>query len=262
MIRTGRGILAMLGVYHKVAVAYRAEIILWLLATTLPLILMGVWIVAAEGGEFPLNKVEMAQYFIAMFIVRNLAVVWVVYEFQQQVNEGRLTPYLLHPIDVGWRHAAMHVSEKLTRVPFLALIVILIFWIYPEAKWNLSLQQFAASVVVVIMLFSLRFMTQYAITMLSFWTERAHAVSELWFLPEIFLSGMIAPLDIYPQAMQDFLWYTPFPYYVYFPVQVVTGQITEPWGGIGIMFCWFLLMFVLQRIGYRFGIKHYSAMGA
>ena len=262
MKRMGRGILAMLGVYHNEMVEYRAEIILWLIATCFPLILLGVWVKAAGNSDLPLSQIEMARYFIAMFIVRNLATVWVVYEFQHQVNEGRLTPYLLQPFDVGWRHLAMHIAEKATRFPFLAGIVFIVLFFYPDVRWTPTLHDLAASVVVIIMLFLLRFITQYAITMLAFWTERAQGVTELWFLPEMFLSGMIAPLDIYPQAMQDFLWYTPFPYYVYFPIQVITGQAQAPWTGIGIMALWALAFFIIQRFAYRAGLKQYSAMGA
>lgn len=254
--------MSMLGVYHREMVEYRAEIILWLMATCLPLILLGVWVKAAEGGTLAYSQVEMARYFIAMFLIRNLGTVWVIYEFQHQINEGRLTPFLLHPIDVGWRHLAMHIAEKVTRAPFLFGIVALVLLAYPEVRWEISWNLVASSVVVAMMLLLLRFTTQFALTMLAFYTERAQSIWELWFLPEMFLSGMIAPLDIYPQAMQDILWYTPFPYYVYFPVTVVTGQAPNPWSGIAIMGCWTLGMFIIQRIGFRFGLKQYSAMGA
>ena len=71
-------ILTFLSVYYAYIVEYRAELILWVLSGTLPIILMGVWIQAAQGGKFGLTPVEFSRYFITVFLVRQITVVWVI----------------------------------------------------------------------------------------------------------------------------------------------------------------------------------------
>jgi ABC-2 type transport system permease protein len=39
-------------VYYAYMMEYRAELFLWALSGSLPLILMGVWYQAAQGGQF------------------------------------------------------------------------------------------------------------------------------------------------------------------------------------------------------------------
>lgn len=67
-----------LSVYYAYMVEYRAELFLWALSGTLPLILMGIWIKASQSGQFGLEANDFARYFLTVFLVRQFNVVWVV----------------------------------------------------------------------------------------------------------------------------------------------------------------------------------------
>ncbi|MFN4071495.1 MAG: multidrug ABC transporter permease, partial [Thermus caldifontis] len=125
----------LLSVYLAYMLEYRAELFLWALAGALPLILLGVWTEAARGGDFPLSPGEFARYFLMVFLVRQATVVWVVWEFERDVVEGRLSFRLLRPLDPFLEHLAAHVAERLARLPFVVLLVLLFFWIFPEARF-------------------------------------------------------------------------------------------------------------------------------
>src|SRR5690606_37957156 len=90
---------AFLPTYHAYILAYRAALVLWALASSLPFILVGAWLKAAEGGDFGKSPGELARYFLAAFIVRQVTVVWVIWEFEHDVVKGRLSSQLLMPID-------------------------------------------------------------------------------------------------------------------------------------------------------------------
>lgn len=100
-----------LSVYYAYMLEYRSELLLWVLANSLPIILMGVWIQAAQGGQFSLQPIDFARYFITVFLVRQITIVWVVWEFEREIVEGKLSPRLLQPIDPVWHHIASHLSE-------------------------------------------------------------------------------------------------------------------------------------------------------
>ena len=89
---------------HANMLAYRAEIYLWVLAHTVPFIMMSVWMTAAgtgSGANFSMDAVGYARYFLAVYIVRQFTAVWMIYEFEWHVNEGRLSPMLLRPINAA-----------------------------------------------------------------------------------------------------------------------------------------------------------------
>ena len=147
-------------VYYAYMLEYRAELFLWALSGSLPLILMGVWIQAAQGGQFGLSPLVFTRYFLAVFIIRQFTIVWVIWEFEKEVVEGRLSPRLLQPLDPVWHHIASHLSERLARLPFGLVLVALFFTLYPQAFWVPSLKNLLLFVVAVSCAFALRFVIQ------------------------------------------------------------------------------------------------------
>lgn len=187
-----------------------------------------------------------------------------IWEFQEDVLQGRLSFKLLKPIDPFWDHFMQHLAERLTRLPFGLLIVALFLLVYPEGRFVPSLDGVLLGLLASVAAFTLRFLMQYTFALLCFWTERAAAVEELWFVSYLFLSGLIAPLSVFPQAVREFALFTPFPYLVYFPAALFAG-LPLPGGilqGFAVLLGWFLVFFGLSRWLWRRGLKQFSGMGA
>lgn len=252
---------------------YRAELILWALANSLSFILMGVWYQAAGRGSFvgvrngaavALSPDDFVRYFLAVFIVRQLTVVWVIWEFEQQVVNGKLAPQLLQPVDPVWRHVMAHVGERFARLPFSIALVALFFVIYPGALFVPSLADFTLFCVLCLAAFCLRFALQYTIAMGCFWTERSSSLEQINFLFYMFLGGAIAPLDVFPEAVRQVIMLTPFPYMIWFPARVLLGDVAP--GDIGraalVMGAWFVVAVVVNRVLWRAGLRRFSSMGA
>ena len=117
------------------------------------------------------------------------------------------------------------------------------------------------ALILLVLAFAARFALRYMMSMLSFWSERAASIEELWFVIHLFLSGLIAPLDVYPEPVRRITELTPFPYLIYYPVNLLLGRgapferaaiVLIAWGGLG---------WLLQRILWRRGLRRYSAMG-
>jgi ABC-2 type transport system permease protein len=257
-----RLIKTLLTVNYAYMVEYRAELLLWALSGSLPFILMGAWSQAAEQGSFGMSAVAFARYFLAVFIVRQLSVVWVVWEFEGQVVGGTLSPKLLQPLDPVWHHVASHVAERGARLPFIGLLIGLFFVLYPQAFWVPRLGDVVLFLLATVGTFALRFLIQYTVGLMAFWTERASAIEELWFLFYLFLSGLIAPLEVFPPLVRDIALLTPFPYMVHFPASVLVG-LPVNWGqAVVVMSLWGTAFWLLNRWLWRQGLKKYSGMGA
>jgi len=257
---------AFTGSFYALMLAYRAEIYLWVLAMVLPFIMMAVWSTAAQGGGLSKDPVGYARYFLAVFIVRNFSVVWMIYDFEWHVVEGRLSIHLLRPASPLWHYVTAHIAEQMARAPFFAVIVILFFCIFPQAIWVPTPFAIVGGVVCIYFAFALRFVLQWCFAMLSFWYERAASIEQLQMLPYYFLGGFVAPLSDFPEPVRKFAELTPFPYVVNFPARILIGEITlqspEFHRGLLIMAAWFAGLFVLASILWRRGLKHYSGQGA
>ena len=258
----------LVSVHFANALTYRAELFLWTLSGALPLIMAGIYVYWAEelGPDAPMMPAELAQYFLCTFIVRQLTLVWVVWEFENELVQGYLSHYLLQPINPGWRYFCAHVAERTPRIPVLVFLGLLFYTLFPSeiSQWRLTVQAVGFGLLAIGLTFLMRFCVQYAFAMLAFWTERAHSVEQLWYLPYLFLSGLLIPIDFLPEGMRAFLYYTPFPYLIDFPSKALMGVLSpsEFLAGCGMTAAWGLIFFLIHRWLWRLGLRHYSAMGA
>ncbi|MCF6191667.1 MAG: ABC-2 family transporter protein, partial [Candidatus Hydrothermae bacterium] len=203
-----------------------------------------------------------ARYFLSVYLTRQLTVVWVIYEFEGTVLKGTLSYYLLQPVPVVLRFVSSHLAERLARLPFMMGLVLLFFLLYPRAFWLPDPAHVLAFLVLVNLAFALRFLIQYTLSMLAFWTERAVSVDEFFFLAYLFLSGMIAPLEVFPEALRRVLLWTPFPYLVYTPARALMGG-PVPWAQVmPVMIGWAVVFWAVYRVLWTRGLHHYSGMGA
>lgn len=263
MIRSGlRKARALFRLYLAYMLEFRAEIYLWVLASVLPLILLGVWAEAAAGGAFPLSRVDFIRYFMAVFVVRQFSFVWVIWEFEELVVTGNLSQQLLQPLNPVWRFLANHLTERVVRFPLVAAVVTGCFLMYPEAFWLPRLGDLVGAMALLGVAFAVRFLLQYTMSMLSFWSERAASIEELWFVVYLFLSGLIAPLDVYPEPVRRFTELTPFPYLIYYPVNLLLGHGVPLARALLVLTAWGSVAWLLQRYLWRRGLERYSAMGS
>lgn len=252
----------LLSVYYAYMLEYRAELFFWVLSGSLPIILMGVWIEAAQGGQFGLSPLDFIRYFIAVFFVRQFSIVWVIWEFEREIVEGKLSFRLLQPLDPGWHHFASHVAERFARLPFAMVLMALFFLLYPQAAWFPGWSNLLLCTLAVTLAFILRFASQYSFAMLAFWIERANAIESFWFLFYLFLSGLIAPLEVFPPLVRQIVLWTPFPYLINFPASILVGLPVNIPQGFLAMLAWIVLFSGLNRWLWHKGLKQYSGMGA
>lgn len=253
---------ALFSVYLAYMLEYRAEIYLWVLASVLPLILLGVWAEAASSGAFVLSRVDFIRYFIAVFVVRQFSFIWVIWEFEELVVSGSLSGLLLQPMSPVWRFVASHVTERVVRLPLVLGVVAVCLVIYPEARWLPGLGDLGAATLLIALAFTARFLIQLMMSMLAFWSERAAAIEELWFVVHLFLSGLIAPLDVYPESVRRLTELTPFPYLIYHPVNLLLGREAPLGRACLVLGAWGAIAWVGQRFLWKRGLERYSGMGA
>lgn len=257
-----RKLQALLATAFALTTTYRAEMVLWALSGSMPIILMGVWSEAAEGSNLGYTPTQMVRYFVAVLVIRQLTFVWVIWEFEEAVVRGRLSHYLLRPVDPIWQYLSDHLAERLARFPMVLLLVGLCFWLYPGSAFFPNWEVLAQSIILIGGTFATRFTLQYTLAMVCFFNERASSLESLSFITYTFLSGMLAPLDLYPDIVQRIAYFTPFPYLIYTPARVLIGEAVDVGRALTVLAAWTFGVLVVQRWAWRRGLTHYSAMGA
>src|SRR5579859_6322058 len=95
-VRTMRALLR-IGLLETVA--YRGELLVWVLTSTMPLIMLALYSAVVE--EAPLGRYrgpEVVSYFLSTFIVRQLTSSWISWQINMEVRDGTLATRLIRPV--------------------------------------------------------------------------------------------------------------------------------------------------------------------
>jgi ABC-2 type transport system permease protein len=132
------------------------------------------------------------------------------------------------------------------------------YFVLPES-WG-ALGWFAFSIVLTALL---QFFISYSLAMLAFWVLEVSTFIFIVFAFEYIASGHLFPLDILPSGLQTALFYTPFPYQLFFPVSIYMGRTAgaDMARGLLIQLAWVALAYACARWAWGRGIRRYSAVG-
>ena len=109
----------------------------------------------------------------------------------------------------------------------------------------------------------IQFFIAYAIAMLAFWILEISTVVFMVLSVEYFLGGKIFPLDMLPPWLGAIVKWSPFPYELYFPVQIFMGRVQGGalMQGLAIQAFWVVMMWLIAVGLWRLGIRRYQAVG-
>ncbi len=246
---------------------YRVAMIIWLLGLIIqPVIYMVVWanVAAANGGDVDgYTAGDFAAYFIAAMVVNHLAYTWHMWEYDTIIRQGKLSARLLRPMHPIHADIAENISFKvLTTVVIIPTTIVLALLFKPT--WNPLPWSLLAFVPAIIMAFFIQFMFGWCVAIMAFFTTRVMAIIRIYFLGKFFLGGQMAPLALLPAGLQTLAKFTPYPWMVYFPVQLLLAELTpiEARNGLIVQLFWVLVSFGCMKLLWRAGVKRYSAFGA
>lgn len=253
----------MLRVGFAEMVAYRAEVVVWILTASLPLVMLALWnAAAAEGPLAGFGQAEFARYFTATLVVRQLTAAWVVWELNHHVRTGSLSPMLLRPVTP----LAFHLSETVAAMPFrlvvLAPIVAALVWWRPDIAFLPSLSQVLLGSISVVLAFLLAWLVQAIFGMLSFWLEQSVGLFSLWFAAYALLGGYFLPLALLPEGVAAWAAWLPFQATLAAPVELFLGISADPVRALAIQAGWVSLAAAGAALMWKRGLRRYGAVGA
>lgn len=237
----------------------------------IPLVaILYVWRTIYEGkpagasvGSYSL--VEMVSYYLLVTIVDALTAVneddW---QIASDIKDGNISQFLLKPIDYLAYRLALFFSGRLTYLA-VATVPLALFILYLRHYFVLppNPAAFGWFLVSTVLTAMLQFFISYSLAMLAFWVLEVSTFIFIVFAFEYIASGHMFPLDILPPTVERILYFSPFPYQLYFPVSIYMGKSagTDLARGLLIQGAWVVATYFLARFAWARGIKKYGAVG-
>ena len=245
-------------------IAYRAEFLIWILTTNMPLVMLAIWHeVAAAGPVGRFDQKQFTAYYLAILAVRLLTSTWVVWQMSMEIRDGTLSAKLLRPLHPLFAYSAEHLAAVPLRAVVISPIVVILIW---TAGDRLALRDPAMLAIFVASLVGawlLIFFTMVLLGALAFYMESALGLFELWLGIHAIFSGYLIPLEVLPAWIRGATRVLPFRYMLGFPVEALIGLETQAgalrelavqWGYVGFFFGVSLLV-------WRAGVRRFAAYG-
>jgi len=245
------------------AVAYRAEMLVWMLTMTMPFVSLALWsAVSATGPVGRFDQKTFVAYFVSTIIVRQLSGSWVVWEMIQDIKSGTLGSRLLKPIHPLIVYSADNLAAIPLRMVFsapLAAIAIV------SGGATLPSQPHVAAAFLVSLFgaWVITFFVMVVIGSLSFFIESSISVFDIWLAFFMLFSGYLVPLELFPSWMRDLAYALPFRYTLGFPVEIFIGMSSDAdiVRGLTIQAAYCVGSATLGLTMWRAGVRRFGAFG-
>lgn len=214
---------------------------------------------------FGYTREQMLTYVFLTLILRSIILSLKSFDISGEIQDGKLSNYLVKPISYHLYWFTVDISDKLLNIIFSIFeVLILYFLLKPPIFIQTDPSLFFAFLLSVIGAVVLYFIIGNVASNLSFWLPgNAWGFWFVLFVIIELLGGVLFPLDVLPQHIYNLVMLLPFPYLIYFPANVYLGEISGLLivQGFGIVTFWILALLLLVRVEWKKGIITYEAQG-
>jgi ABC-2 type transport system permease protein len=260
--RTLRALPTLLRIGVAETVAYRAEFLVWILTTTQPLIMLGLWTRVAREAPFArYSSDRFVAYFLASLIVRQLTGNWVAWQMSEEVRSGAMAMRLLRPLHPFVAYAASHAAA----IPFRSIIALPVAFVLLASSGASVLSSDPAQLVLLVpsllLAWLITFALLFSIGALAFFLTQTMAIANLYFALFSLFSGYVMPIDLLPGPIAAVAAWLPFRFMLSAPVELMTTPHASVVGLLGGQLAWTAIMLATAFALWRAGVKRFEAVG-
>jgi ABC-2 type transport system permease protein len=264
VIRTLRAMPTLVRVGLAEAMAYRAELIVWVLTTTMPLVMLPLWLAVAETGAVRgFTGADFVAYFLATFCVRQVTSAWASWTINYEVRNGTLALRLMRPIHPFWAYAIENLAAIPVRIAVAGPVAIgaLLWTSYDHVTHDPAMLGIVA--VSLVGAWAITFLAHVAVGTLSLWTQSSIKVMDVWTAGFFVMSGYLVPIALFPDAIRWVPDWLPFRYQLGLPVEAITGRLElgEALRMLAIQWGWVAGLAAICAIAWKRGLERFQAYG-
>jgi len=220
-------------------------------------------LLASRGSFLGYSWEQMLTYVLAMNILRSFVFTGRGWELVGEISSGRISSYLVRPISYRGYSLALDMAQKTVHLlaAFLELGVLIALFGAPVYLPRLG--TWPLFILAILMSSLIFFFLEFMVCSLAFWTSESGGPLFCFELFLQFAAGAFFPLDVLPALLQKALQLSPFPYMVFFPINIYLERVTtsEAAGILLIQALWLSAFVWASWALWRVGLQNYSAEG-
>jgi len=246
------------------ALAYRAEFFVWILATTMPLIMLALWsTVASEAPIGRFGEKQFVAYFLATFIVRQLTSSWASWQMNYEVRTGTMAARLLRPVHPVVAYAIENWAALPLRLVVAVPLGAVALWVVGPRLIPPTALLWGFWLASVLGAWAIGFLANVAVGCLSFFMESSLKVMDAWLAAFFVFSGYLVPVELFPQMLQTAVNWMPFRYQLGLPVEIMTGaySASTALAMLARQWAYVLVLLAVTAVVWNRGLRRFEAYG-
>lgn len=263
--RAVRALPTMLRVGIAETVAYRAEFLVWVLTTTLPLVMLSLWSTVATEAPFAGYRApDFVAYYLANLIVRQLTGSWVGWQVSEEIRSGTMAMRLLRPIHPFVAIACTHLAAVPLRSLIALPIAIALLASSGASALTSDPAQLGFVVVSLGLAWLLSFAMLFALGSAAFFLTKSMALMTLYFGLFSLLSGYLMPIALMPGWLRELALWSPFRYTLSAPIELLVRPVAtaDALGLLARQAAWTGVMVGFAMLVWRRGLRRFEAVGS
>ena len=245
-------------------VAYRAEFLVWILTTNMPLVMLALWhAVAANGPVGRFDQTQFTAYFVGVLVVRLATSNWIAWQMSMEIRDGTLSAKLLRPIHPLYSYAA----DQLSAIPMRIVVVSPIVVALIATSWPRLFRHDPRLVLIFLAsllgAWLLLFFSMVLLGALAFYVDSAMGVFELWIGVYGIFSGYMMPLEVLPGWTGKLASALPFRFMLAYPVETLVGLMSpgQALRQLAVQWLYLAVVSVAAVRVWRAGVRRFAAFG-
>lgn len=184
-------------------------------------------------------------------------------EMAEEIKEGKLSIYLLRPVSYLRWWLSSFLADRIFESVLRMLMLFAFLYFFPKIFNFPGLNRFLTAIVFLAVSLFLNFLINILIAVLAFFVTDVRLFRSTVLMIFDFFAGSLVPIDLMPKFMKNIGNFLPFQFWVYFPIKIYQGSLSngEIFRGLILCFVWIFILFLAARYLWRKGVKNYEAIG-
>jgi ABC-2 type transport system permease protein len=243
---------------------YRTDAIVWLLSTTMPLIMIALFsAIVRDGALGHYGAPQVTAYFLSTFIVRSLTASWVSWQISLEIRDGTLGGRLLLPVHPVMAYAGESIGAMPVRVVgSLAVAVVMLAAVgggavtHDPVMWALWCVSISGA-------WLISTCVSLTIGALAFFIDSSAKIMDAWLAGLFVFSGYLVPIELFPAPLRTLVAWLPFRYQIGLPVELMIGahELPEALGLVARQWAFVMLAALVAFVTWRRGLARFAAYG-
>lgn len=248
------------------AIEYRTEFFVSVFSWGIRLVIaVFLWLAVAEANKGVIGGYTFRQilsYFFLVQIISSFTFSRVGFDIAHDIYRGDFGNFLMKPV----HYLILRLFHEMSKNAFRTIIAVAIFGgILALALPSITFHVWKIPVALLAIsgAYLLNFLIVCIIAISAFWITNSTRLMFIYFGILTIFSGMIFPIDLFPEKFQAVIAGLPFQYIFFFPAKVLQADSFSGHFNVslGIQWSYVVGLAILTQLIYRLGIRRFEAVG-